>query len=61
MIKIASDLSKDFKFVRVDLYDLNEEKIVFGELTFSPTGGFYNYISKELDYKLGKEIELADF
>ena len=27
MIKIACDLSKDFKSVRADLYDLNDEKM----------------------------------
>jgi hypothetical protein len=35
MIEIASVLSKDFDFVRVDLY-LVEDGIYFGEYTFSP-------------------------
>ena len=38
MKNIAKGLSKDFKFVRVDLYDVNG-KIYFSELTFTPTGG----------------------
>lgn len=39
MIQIAKDLSKDFEFVRVDLYDC-PSGVVFGELTFSPAEGF---------------------
>ena len=40
MIRIAKILSKDFKFVRVDLYEL-ERKVYFGELTFSPALVFF--------------------
>ena len=36
MKEMASILSKDFKFVRVDLYEVNGE-IKFGEMTFTPT------------------------
>ena len=39
MMSIASRLSADFDFVRVDLYSVNE-RIYFGELTFTPTAGF---------------------
>lgn len=35
--EVASILSEDFPFVRVDLYERNE-KIYFGELTFAPNG-----------------------
>lgn len=38
MVDIATMLSKDFPFVRVDLYNTNG-KIYFSELTFIPTGG----------------------
>lgn len=37
MIKMASDISKGFEYVRVDLYEI-EERIMFGELTFTPQG-----------------------
>ena len=36
--EIAEELSKEFPFVRVDLYIVGE-KIYFGELTFTPAGG----------------------
>ena len=39
MLKAAQDLSKPFPFVRVDFYDLDGQA-VFGEMTFSPAGGF---------------------
>ncbi|MBI6060429.1 ATP-grasp fold amidoligase family protein [Clostridium perfringens] len=38
MIFLAEKLSKNFPFVRVDLYNL-DGKIYFSELTFIPTGG----------------------
>lgn len=38
MVEIAKELSQDFPFVRVDLYDV-DGKIFFSELTFIPTGG----------------------
>jgi hypothetical protein len=40
ILGIARKLSEDFKYVRVDLYNVNN-KVYFGELTFFPMGGFY--------------------
>ena len=57
MWKIASELSKDFKFVRVDLYNING-KIYFGELTFSPAAGFSETYTKKADRILGDYLEL---
>ena len=43
MVRIAEILSKDFDFVRVDLYEY-KDKVYFSELTFSPFGGImYGY------------------
>ncbi len=39
MLEAAKVLSKSFPFVRMDFYDLNGTA-VFGEMTFSPAGGF---------------------
>ena len=39
MIEYARILSEGFAFVRVDLYDF-EGKPMFGEMTFTPAGGF---------------------
>ena len=54
MIEMAITLSKDFKFVRVDLYEVNEE-IKFGELTFTPTTHSF---TEEFQLELGSMIEL---
>ena len=57
MIKIAETLSKDFPFVRVDLYNI-QGKIYFGELTFSPAAGLNQSLNdKALSY-LGELIDL---
>lgn len=53
MIEIAKCLSKEFNFVRVDLYEL-EGKIYFGELTFTPASGFMKFTPKIWDNILGK-------
>lgn len=57
MIEIASNLSKEFPFVRVDLYNCNG-KIYFGELTFTPSAGLNKTITEEADEYLGSLIEL---
>lgn len=57
MIKIAEILSKPFPHVRVDLYYV-DEKIFFGELTFTTSGKvLYNYTDETLK-KWGHELKL---
>lgn len=56
--EIAESLSKDFPFVRVDLYIING-KIYFGELTFTPAAGLDNGRLKTTDKILGKELNLS--
>lgn len=57
MIKIAEKLSSEFKFVRVDLYNVNN-KIYFGELTFTPSGGCCTKFTDEGEIILGDCIKL---
>lgn len=52
MINIAEKLSADFQFARVDLYNING-KIVFGEITFYPHGGYMDFIPDSFDLELG--------
>ena len=54
-IKIAQKLSRDFDFIRVDLYIL-DDKIYFGELTNTPGNGYDRFIPKDMDFKFGKKI-----
>ncbi|WP_291256427.1 ATP-grasp fold amidoligase family protein [Fusobacterium sp.] len=53
MKRIASRLSQNFDFVRVDLYNIDGE-IYFGELTFCPASGFGTFIPEEWNYKFGE-------
>ena len=48
-------LSKDFKFVRVDLYE-SENEVRLGELTFIPMNSFFYCKNKKQEIKLGKDI-----
>ncbi len=57
MIEIARVLSKDTIFLRVDLYSINN-KIYFGELTFTPGSGMIDFHPKEYDLKLGEMLTL---
>ena len=60
MKKTAEKLSKDFPYVRVDLYCINK-KIYFGEMTFYPWTGYVQYTPDEFDYELGKDFELKEW
>jgi len=55
MKKYAIILSKDFKFVRVDLYEL-ENEIRLGELTFIPMNSFFYCKNKKHEIELGKDL-----
>jgi hypothetical protein len=57
MLKVASELSKYFVYVRVDLYVVNGN-IYFGELTFHPAAGFMKWDPQEWDLKLGSKLKL---
>ena len=53
MKELAKLLSQDFDYVRVDFYEV-ENKIYFGELTFTPEGGLARFYPEEWDYKFGE-------
>jgi hypothetical protein len=52
MVEIAETLAQDFRFVRVDLYEVDGRPMV-GELTFTPTAGFHRLDPPEADLMLG--------
>lgn len=58
MKNICRILSKEFPFVRVDLFEWND-KIYFGEMTFIDGSGYYKTEPKEFDYEMGKWLELS--
>lgn len=57
MLKIAEILSKDFKFVRVDLHNI-DGKIYFGEMTFTPASGYMRFSPRRYDRILGDMLDL---
>ena len=58
MIEIAKTLSKDFLFVRVDLYEF-EGKIYFGELTFTPAGGLMKFEPEYYEQYFGSLLDIT--
>lgn len=57
MIEICEKLSEGFPYVRVDLYN-DDENIIFGELTFTPACSCASYYSELGDRELGKLLNI---
>lgn len=60
-IKISKKLSKDFSFLRMDFYIINNDKIRISEMSFSPASGFIRWNPINIDYEFGKKISLDNF
>lgn len=57
ILHVADTLSSDFKYVRVDLYNI-DSKIYFGELTFTHRSGFSKFKPQKYDDEWGKLWDL---
>ncbi|MDP3388284.1 MAG: ATP-grasp fold amidoligase family protein [Eubacteriales bacterium] len=57
MMTIARQLSRDYYFTRIDLYDINGH-IYFGEITLHPASGLGKVINSTADRELGKKLIL---
>ena len=57
MIRIAEILAEGIPYVRVDLY-VNNEQVLFGEMTFFTWGGFIQFTPKEWDRTMGDWLTL---
>lgn len=57
MLDVAERLSKEFEFVRVDLYYV-DDNIYFGELTFTPTDGMVQFKPINEDFNIASMINL---
>lgn len=57
MIEYSNILSKGIPFVRMDWYEIEGEP-VFGEMTFTPGGGFMQFHSMEYLEELGDQLVL---
>jgi len=57
MLYVARELSRPFRFVRVDFYVVNGKPLV-GEMTFFPTGGVKPFSPDSFDRELGDMLPL---
>lgn len=57
MINVSRKLSKPFDFVRVDFFESND-KLLFGELTFTPAAGKMTSMTEEADLLWGDLLHL---
>ncbi|CYU77573.1 glycosyltransferase [Streptococcus suis] len=57
MIEFAKILSRGFKFVRVDLYEI-KGVVYFSELTFTPASGWMAFQNIDQDLAMGKLLDL---
>lgn len=55
MIEVVKALSNEFPFVRIDLYEVNNE-VYFSEMTFMPAAGRITNFSQEFLEILGKNV-----
>jgi len=56
MLSIANKLSEGLPFARVDLYSLNDTKIIFGEITMYPNSGSIYFTDDKYNYQYGQLI-----
>lgn len=57
MVEYSKKLSKLFKFVRVDFYEVNN-KVYLGELTFTPGACVFNYKNPEDNILVGDMLKI---
>jgi len=57
MIDASKVLSEPFPHVRVDFYEV-DGKLYFGELTFTPDGGYVPYLTDHYLLELGQQLQL---
>lgn len=60
MLNVARNISKEFEFVRVDLYSTNNN-VYFGELTFTPANGCEPFEPYEKDLEIANMIDLENY
>lgn len=58
MLEVSKRLAEDFDFVRIDLYEKNN-KVYFGEMTFSPASGVLPYFTDEFIRYWGNILKIS--
>jgi hypothetical protein len=59
MKAVAEDIAKDYRYIRVDFYDV-DDRIYIGEITYHPGGGFARIMPRSYDFKYGALIIIDD-
>lgn len=54
MVRIAETLGREFDFIRVDLFEIDGERIYFGELTLAPGSGLTQLDPLDYDAVFGR-------
>ena len=57
MLNFARQLAQEETFVRIDFYSI-DDKIYFGEFTYTPGSGMIDFHPKVWDEKLGQMLQL---
>ena len=57
MVEIGSQIAKEYKYVRIDFYDV-DGKLFFGEITHHHGGGFDMFFPETYDLSFGKKLDL---
>ena len=57
MYNFAKIMSSDFKYVRCDFRE-TDDRLIIGEMTFSPWAGMVRFKNLEHDYLLGEKIKI---
>ena len=57
VLEYSKFLSKDFKFARIDFFEINNN-LYFGEVTFTPFSGDIKFVPEEYDLILGKKLHI---
>lgn len=61
MVGIVETLGTDWDYIRVDMYNPNDDRIVFGEFTFAPASGGGRFDPIQFDFTLGSCWESSRF
>ena len=59
MVNLAEKLARGFKYVRVDLYSLDDGRIYFGEMTFTPDSGVGYWSDPRVETMFGEMLDLG--
>lgn len=59
MLRVASILSKDLNYARIDLYE-TDKGVLFGEITLTPMGGMLSYFTQEALDVMGQAIKSGE-